>query len=294
MILFFIVKDRLAIIISGGGMKCGWGAGIIGGLAQRRKILGIEMKTPFVIIGASGSAPTAVCDTTNQHEMLLSIWKNNLSTKEIINGFKIHINHLVDEVIRKKGFDLDSFYKSETNCLIPAIDINKGEIEYFSNKDKYFLDYFHRDEIFEVVKASMTMPVFSRLKPVKVRDSIYCDSILTSSAQTHLEKVIEMGANKVLIIDHDPKKNKLVDPEKLSFNYWSKLQSDEFQNNYHELEEKVKNYILPRDVEILKLDIPEWLSVTTLNNDKKVLRESVDYGVIRACYNKKVFSFLKN
>jgi predicted patatin/cPLA2 family phospholipase len=359
------MADKLAIILSGGGMKCGWGAGILCGLNRE-----FGINNPDVLIGCSGSAGTSLYYLSEQYGSLHNAWtsllskKNifesfiswgwkgpssvkeifdivksgkwkdylpkkdavsffnslewkNYSKREIVNLFRlwkiIDVDYLVDEIFKKYKSDLDKIYFSETNLLIPALDIKGGEIKYFSNKDEYF-SIQHRDEIIDAVRASMKMPLVSGFSPkdvlksfipgssfsiaaglkseVYVKNGYYCDSILTSSAQTHIEKAVNQGANKILVIDHDIPKKKLFDREKAIFNRWLNHQGNLCQSNYHNHVKWVENYVLPDNIKTYTLEMPRSL-IGTLDNSEKLLRRSFDNGYDCAKRDRELYRFLE-
>lgn len=279
------MEDKLAAIFSGGGMKCAFGAGFMYGLVKKYSEIVFD-----TIIGASGSVPTAIFATSNQSRLPCISWKKDLSTKLMINKLSVHIDYLVDEILKNSKFDFDAFYSSKTECLIPAINTKTGEVKYFSNRDEFFLK--NPEQIYEAVRASASIPIFTGLHPaVEINGETYCDCINTSSYRMNVETAVEKGANKILIIDHDPQINRFIDREQLFFDSWLGWQNDIFKINYNKLEEKINSYVPPKDVRILKIDLPSWSSASTLDNDKKILRETVNDGFRMATFNRKLFHF---
>jgi predicted patatin/cPLA2 family phospholipase len=243
-----------------------------------------------IILGVSGSGPTAVFGTSKQSHLTYYTWRNELSTKLMINGFKIHIDYLVDKIIKDCGFDFETFYSSETECLVSAINAKTGEVRYFSNKDEHLLR--NKEDIYEVLRASASIPILNKWRPeVKIGDFDYCDCIKTSSYKSGLKKAVEMGATKVLVVDHDPQENRLIDRERIFFDGWLMLKGSDFRKGYREFEKSVDNYTVPKNVNILKIDLPLWSSATTLGNRRETLREVVMDGFRIASFNPSLFRF---
>ncbi len=358
------MEDKLAIILSGGGMKGGWGAGVLLGLADKFKI-----REPEILVGCSASAGTGLYYVAGQYDNISnawtsffskkkmtesfiswgwkgpssakeifelfksgkwkdylpeketfnffnsSEWRSYYSRREIVNLFRfwkiIDIDYLVDEVFKKHKptLNLDEVYSSRTDFLIPALNTKTGKMRYFSNKDKHFYAQ-NREGIIDAVKASMKVPLASGFSPkdvlkafipwgsssiaeglrseVRVKNGTYCDSILTSSAQTHLRKVVRKGAKKILIIDLDPQnkyfdgekvviKKRLFDRERAVFNRWLNHQGDVFRDNYSHCEKRVENYVCPENIKIHTLELPRNL-IGTLDNNEDLLRRSFDNG----------------
>lgn len=278
------VKDKLAIITSGGGMKCSFGAGVMLALAEEFKI-----KKPQILISCSGSAGTGSYYVSQQYKSIRNIWENLLSTSKLINHFRfwkiIDIDYLIDEVFRKQDpLDSGKIASSKTHYLIPALNREKGKIDYFSNRD--------RMDVFKAMRVTKALPIAFGLNPkVAISKSTYCDSCLTSAAKSHIEKAVELEAKKILIVDNSVQ-GLSEDFEQTAFNLWFSFQNTRFKVDYSKAEKMAEYYKHPQCVEVLTIMPKKPLKIKTLENNKNLLSESVQQGYDETCSNKKLINFL--
>jgi len=261
------VSDKLALILSGGGMTCSFSVGVINALVRE-----FGVTNPDIVIAASGSSGTMAYYIAGQFGSITNIWTNLLPSKKFINHFRfwkiIDIDYLIDEVFKKQDpLDIEKVYTSNIEFLIPATNDETGEVKYFSNRDD--------DDIFEAMRAAKAMPLAFN-KRVKINGSTYCDSPLTSVTQLHIAKAIELGATRILVIENPP----LDWLTKFGFRCWLMFRKGIFKKNYRALELKGKNSSVPKDISLLHLVPQEKLKITTLNNNQSLLRESIDVGYV--------------
>ena len=127
------MKNKTAIIMSGGGMTCSYGAGSILALAEK-----YNLEKPDIVIAGSGNAGTLAYFVTRQYDFMINIWSNLLATKKFIDLGRISkivdIDYLVDEVIKKQApIDEEKIYSSKILYLIPATNVETGQVTFFSN-----------------------------------------------------------------------------------------------------------------------------------------------------------------
>lgn len=189
------MNEKLAIITSGGGTRCCWGAGAMLTLAKH-----YHLTEPAFLIACSGSAGTGSYYVAKQYSSIKNIWGNLLASKKFLNHLRfwkiIDIDHLIDEIFKKQcPLEADKIYSSPILYLIPAINCQNGEIEYFSNRQGA--------DIFQTMRATKAMALAYKIRPrININQSCYCDSTLTSAVKTHIKKAVELGANKILLIDN--------------------------------------------------------------------------------------------
>jgi predicted patatin/cPLA2 family phospholipase len=279
------MEDNLAIITSGGGMKSSYGVGVMLALAEK-----FEVKEPKILIACSGNAGTGSYYVSKQYDSIKNIWENLLSGKKMVD-FKrfwkiIDIDYLIDEVFKKQDpLDSESVYSSPINYFIPALNRRTGKIDYFSNK--------HGDDVFEAMRATKAMPIAFKMNPhIKLRDSTYCDSCLSSSTEPHLEKAVNSGANKILIVNNAPK-DRSRNLEHTIFNLWVSAQGKSFRENYNDEIKRVQNYNVPENIDVLTLEPKTTLDIKTLNNNQDLLRKTINQGYNETLSNQKLKKFLK-
>ena len=266
--------------MSGGGMSCSYGVGALLALVEK-----YGFKNPDIVIAGSGNAGTLSYFVAEQYDSIRNIWSNLLSTKKFINPLRItkiiDIDYLIDEVFKKQDIlDEEKIYDSKILYLVPATNIETGEIDYFSNKKG--------NDIFEVLRATKAMPILFN-KKVCINGKKYCDSYVSISTKLNALKAIELGADKLIIIDNDS-------PNYLNefiFSIWLKFKSRKFRKKYRDYLEKIEKTVFPGNVEVLVLKPEKKLVITTLNNNQKILKETISQGFNETCDNIILKNFLE-
>ncbi|NOR85564.1 hypothetical protein GQ473_05600 [archaeon] len=276
------MEEKLAIIMSGGGMKSSYGAGVILALAEKYKIT-----EPFLLICGSGSAGVGSYYISKQYKSIRNIGTNLVSSKNFLNRKRfwkiIDIDYLIDVIFKKQDpLKEELIYKSKTKYLIPALNKNTGNIDYFDNQNKM--------DIFESMRATKAVPIAFKINPkIKIKDSVYCDSLVSSRAESHIQKAIDFGANKILIINNiSHQKSGL---NNFFFYIWMFFQK--CKKNYYQTEKKLSNYKIPRNVKLFILCPKSKIRISTLNNNIDLLRQTIDQGYQDTISNNKLKSFLK-
>ena len=278
------MENNLAIITSGGGLKCSFGAGVM--LAFVRKF-GIQ--EPRILLSCSGSSGTGAYYISKQYKSILNIWGNLLSTKNFVSPSRIwrimDIDYLIDEVFKKQDpLNTKAVYSSQTHYLIPALNRQTGKVDYFSNKESV--------DIFEVMRATKALPLAFKLNPnISLRENTYCDSPLSSSPRTHLEKIVEMGSRKILIVDTSTQSSQ-INFEYAMFNLWASTQNTNFKRGYTESKRRLEKYSLPRDVKVFSISPRAHLPVKTFGNEKNSLRQAIKQGYDETISNIELAEFI--
>ena len=272
------MKDKIAIITSGGCMACIYSAGAILALAEK-----YNLKEPSIVIGNSGSSGTLAYYAAGQHESIRNIWSNLLSTKKFINKLRlwkvIDIDYLIDVIFRKMDkLDMEKVYSSKTNLMIAATNYETGKVEYFSNKNK--------DNILEALKASKAIPLVYN-KKVSINGKSYFDGAISASVEVNAMKAIEMGAEKLVIIDNEAP-NPL---SKILFLLWFSSKKRNFRKNYLEFIGKKRNFRIPKGVKAIFLR-PKKLKIKPLDNAPEILARAIKQGYDETANNKRLKAFL--
>ena len=164
------MKEKIAIIVSGGGMACSYNAGVLIGLINKYRTF-----KPDIVIGGSGGAGISAYYISRQKKSLKNIWLNLLSDRKFINPFRfwkiINVDYLIDEIFKKQDpLDLDKVCFSKIKYFIATTNNKTGKVKYFSNKKK--------SNILEALRASMAIPIVYG-KTVEIDGDRYCDSVLS-------------------------------------------------------------------------------------------------------------------
>ena len=220
-----------------------------------------------------------------QFKSIKNIWENLLSTKEFINPLRfwkvIDIDYLIDNVFKKQDpLVADRIYKSSINFVIPYTCVETGKIGYFSNKKN--------EDVFEALRATKAMPIVYG-KTVKIDDSLFCDSYLSAHNPLNIEKAKKLGASKILVLDSHFGKSMLAED---GYDLWLESKSKVFKDNYFAELNRLKNTDI--DPGIFYLRPKSQLEITSLNNDSKLLRATVDLGYEDTINNKGLEVFLES
>jgi predicted patatin/cPLA2 family phospholipase len=272
-------KYKLAIVLSGGGMRCSYGAGILEALADNHQI-----KAPEIMIAGSGSSGTAAYFVSGQYSSLSNIWKNRLCNKKFLDKKRISriidIDYLVDVVFKKQEpLDTEKIKNSKIDFYIPAINLSNGQLRYFKNDENV--------DIFKIIKASKAMPVYYG-KKIIIEGESYSDCQLSSDVEQNVKKAAELGATHILVI----KSNNPGFVTRIGYKVWLNTRSKLFQKNYFEQQNEVKK--IPKNLKVLILQPNESLKIGGLDNSHELLCEAVDLGYNDCIRNKELKIFLND
>jgi predicted patatin/cPLA2 family phospholipase len=275
------MPDKLAIIMSGGGMKASFNAGVLLALIDKYKIT-----DPYLLICSSGSAGTGAYYVAKQYDSIKSIWEKLLSSKEVLNRWRLwkilDIDYLIDDIFKKQNpLDEEKVYQSKIKFLISSFNQKTGEIIYFNNRDNM--------NVFESMRASKAVPIIYKFIPsVKIKRSLYFDPVLTFRADIHLKEAIKEGATKILLINNSPyKSNKL---EKIFYKIWLLFQK--CRKNYLKTEKELLNYKLPENIKTYTIFPKSKLKIGIIDNDKDSIHQAIDQGYNETLKDKSLESFL--
>ncbi|OGZ45155.1 MAG: hypothetical protein A2756_01680 [Candidatus Ryanbacteria bacterium RIFCSPHIGHO2_01_FULL_48_27] len=189
-------QKKIAIVCSGGGMRCAYTGGVLVALAEKHKFT-----SPDIIIAASGSAAFAFYYLTRQYKSIEHIATELLSTPKFISflrPFKImDIDYLVDEVFKKQApLNIGLLSDLKTKYYIAATDSNSRTRSYFCNDSSV--------DIFEILRATKAIPFFYN-KKVVINGIDYIDGTVSTSFDDALLKARELGATHIIGIDNRPR-----------------------------------------------------------------------------------------
>lgn len=276
------MEKKLAIVCSGGGMTCSYTAGFLSALVKE-----YGLKQPEIVIAGSGSAGTTSYYVAKQYDSMTNIWANRLSTKKFIDLLRIEriidIDYVIDRVFKEQEpLDIAEVVDSDIHYIVPALNIESGVVEYFSNKDD--VDWF------EVLRATKAMPILFN-KCVGINGHQYCDSRVSSGEGLNILKALEIGATHILVVATDEHENMF---EEIGYDLWLDSKSDEFRSNHKKLEEIIASTVLPESIKFLKIAPKEKLPVKVLDNGQDHLRESIKLGYHDCKNDPQIKQFIDN
>jgi predicted patatin/cPLA2 family phospholipase len=173
-------------------------------------------------------------------------------------------------------------YKSKTKYLIPAFNRETGEIDYLQIEKNV--------NIFEAMRATKAMPIAFKMNPkIKIGTSIYCDSPISGRAESHIKKAIDLGANKILIIDSISNQKNLL----INFFFFLWMFFQKCKSRYYQTKQKLLNYQSPKNIKTFTISPKSELKITTLNNKEELLQQSFEQGYQETVSNSELISLLK-
>jgi len=146
--------------------------------------------------------------------------------------------------------------------------------------------------VFESMRASKAMPIAFKFNPnITINNSDYCDSMISERAKMYIKKAIELGADKILLIDNFRDSRKYTF-ENFFFSLWMFFQK--CKKSYHETKKELSNYKIPQNIETFTIYPKSKIKITTLNNTKELLIKTIKQGYKETTLNNKLKLFLNN
>ncbi len=185
--------DKLAIVASGGGMRCAYSVGAL--LALKAKF---ALTAPEILVGNSGSSASLCYYLAGQTEELKQIWLDELSTPRFKSWWRpwrvLDIDYLVDQVFRLRvPLDIDRLCAPRYSVAYFAVTCAR------SGEPLYFTHY--HPELFEMLRASKAVPlVYGRR--VRVNGDVYVDGSVGSSLWLDELKALAEGATRLIVLDN--------------------------------------------------------------------------------------------
>ena len=180
-------KQKIAIVVSGGGMKCAYSAGVLMALGEQ-----LKFAEPDIAVGSSGGGASLLYYISSQYKFGTKIWTELLSTDKFISFTRIYpifdMDYLVDTVFKQQApLDTDKILKSKTKLFLSATNYDTGQVQYFSNDGSA--------DIFEAARATVALPIVYN-KKIKINGNEYVDGDVGSSVDINIQKAIKEGATK--------------------------------------------------------------------------------------------------
>lgn len=184
---------KIAIVCSGGGMKCAYSAGVLVALAKE-----LNLVSPDLIIAASGSAGSVFYYLAKQYEEIERIWTKHLAKGNFISFLRfwkiIDIDYLIDTVFRNlEPLDDKKIKDTTTKLFIPLININTKSIVWAENHSSM--------NTFEMLRAAKALPFFYG-KEVALDKNNHVDGAFIINIDDMIRKAASLGATHLIVIDN--------------------------------------------------------------------------------------------
>ena len=184
-------EEKVAIITSGGGMKCAYAAGALVALAKK-----LNITEPDIFISASGSVGAMFYYLAKQYNHIEKIWLRYLPSPEFIRAFppKLRVDYAIDTVMRGElPLDERAFVKTKTRWFVPVTDLDTGRTEFISNNTWF--------DPYEVMRAAKAIP-FLYGGTVRLGGKKFIDGDMNMNMAELIRKARKEGATKILVISN--------------------------------------------------------------------------------------------
>lgn len=195
-------SDKLAIVASGGGMRCSYSVGTLLAFGQSEVFKEYpKLRKPDLVVGISGSLGALAYKIAGQYDSFRNIWEKLLTTGRFID-FKrwrmiMDIDYLVYECFGViDPFDVSRIFSSDIDFWIAVTNRKTGKTEFFKAQDCQ-----DESEFIELMRAGMSPP-FIYGKYADFRDGQYYDGGVSAGIDEATEEAFKRGATKVIAIDH--------------------------------------------------------------------------------------------
>lgn len=184
-------EQKLAIVLSGGGMRCAYGAGFLTALIEE-----FSFSDPDILIAASGSAGGALYYLARQPRYARMIWTNLLASREFISMRRwpiMNIDYLIDFIFKKEApLDIRQLRLSQTSIFIPITDVTTGTHVYATREEV-------SERPYEVLRAAKAIPILSGEK-VQFRHRSSIDGDFGSTLVDHIDKALNEGTTTLIVV----------------------------------------------------------------------------------------------
>jgi predicted patatin/cPLA2 family phospholipase len=257
-------EEKVAIVTSGGGMKCAYAAGALSALTKK---LGIT--EPDLFISSSGSVGAMFYYLAKQYDHIEKIWLRYLPSKEVVRQFppKLHIDYIIDTIMQRElPLDERAFVKTKTKWLVPVTDLDTGHTEYISNNTWF--------DPYEVMRAAKAIP-FLYGGAVRLGGHSFIDGDLNMNMAELIRKARKEGATKILVITNT---SVLSSALKWFIRVYALFVSPMLrQLVLHDLKRTHWDH-LPADVEILVIGPSYPLPAGLFTRDRRAIAQSYQMG----------------
>lgn len=184
------MKEPVAIVTSGGGMKCAYSAGALIALARK-----LNITTPDIFVAASGSVGSLFYYLTGQYEDLERAWTRFLPSPHFISyGIipSMKINYMVDTIVKEYlPLNVPLLEATPTRFFVPVTDQDTGHTRFIGN-ELWFNPY-------EVMRAATAIPILYN-GHVRLGGRNYLDGDFSTGVAQLIQQAIDAGAKRILLI----------------------------------------------------------------------------------------------
>lgn len=183
-------REKVAIVTSGGGMRCAYAAGALVALAKK---LGIE--EPDIFISASGSVGAMFYYLARQYDDIERVWLRYVPSPEIVRTLpypRLRLDYVVDTILRRElPLDEKVLKNTRTRWFVPVTDLDTGHTEFVTNSTWF--------DPYEVMRAAKAIP-FLYGGAVRLGSKKYIDGDVSVNMAALIRKARREGATSIIVI----------------------------------------------------------------------------------------------
>jgi len=268
-------KQKIGLVLEGGGMKCAYGAGILDCFMEA----GIEFD---YCIGVSAGSANGMSFLARQHGRSLRFYTEHTSDSRyfglkplIDEGGIFGLDYIYNDLSLSTGedpIDYEAFAANPCDFEVVATDAATGKAVYFQKSDLAQDDY-------RVIMCSSCLPGVS--KPIHFRGKYYFDGGVADSIPC--DRAFEKGCDKIVVITSKTR-DFFKEPESFKAAYTKVLKDwpetvravDNRHLSYREEQRKMFGYEARGTAFLYCMSRP--IKSSTYNMNKNTAREMYDLG----------------
>ncbi len=261
-----MAKEKTAIVVSGGGMKCAYSGGALVALADK-----LGFTSPDIAVAASGGVSNLFYYLTAQYGDIRKAWSRYLPSRNLVRYFplpEIRVDYLVDEIIRKQiPLDTATLANISTRYCIPVTDIETGRTIFITNEQ--WIDPL------ELIRAAAAIPLVYGRK-IWLGGKKFVDGDLTSDPQDLVHKAAQLGATRILLITNESTLSSIT---RRAMNAYSYMKNESFRTSIQrEAQRRHGTIHAPKGTELVTIAPTYPLAVSVISRDPRLLMETFAMG----------------
>lgn len=191
-------KEKIGLVVTGGGMRCAYSGGALLALHEV-----YELDEPHALGAGSGSAGNAFYYLAKQYDVAHPMWTDYVYDKKFLKPYgAVDVDYLIDTIFKQKApLNTDALDATKTKYFIPVTNYDTGSVEYITNKSPY--DYY------EILRAAKALPIAYN-KKVHLGLRRYIDGEVAETIAELARKVLSTGVTSLITINCEPPRRNTV------------------------------------------------------------------------------------
>lgn len=185
-------KEKIGIIVTGGGMRCAYSAGALTALAEEFKLT-----EPHALAAESGGVGNAYYFLAKQFSNARPAWTEHLADKEVVEHYThLNVDYIVDTIFKKKiPLDLKAVSKTKIQYFFSVTDAKTGKTVYINNKSPF--------DPYEVMRAAKAVPIVYG-KKVRLGLKKFIDGGISDNIADMAKNVLATGVTTLITLNNEP------------------------------------------------------------------------------------------